>query len=135
MDNSRYLTLPKKIAMSAIVGRDDQIMKNIQANSGIASFVVNKKERSILCYGTAESLVHAQKLMNNQFMVKWNTVLYKYLDYPELYPDDILFEDDSIVVTKDAFPKAKCHLLVIVKDRKIVGMFCLSMCIIFILIN
>ena len=126
MENTqRYLTLPKKMTMNAIVGINDQMMKIIQVNSEIASFVINRDEHSIRCYGTPLALNIAQTLLDNQFRYPWENGLYKYLDYHELYPSDIQLIDESksIVITIECYPKAKYHFLVIVTDRKITGMF------------
>ena len=120
------LIFPSSFKMNCVIGFKHQTLKIIQANSGIEGYTVDYANRSVICNGTAESLVHAQKLMDNIIRyneMDWKMILYKYLDSPELYPDDILFEDDSLVVVKDGFPKAKCHFFILVKDRTIAGMF------------
>ena len=118
------IIIPLDISMNRIVGHGFQGLKMIQVNSGLVGFHFNAAERTVVCYGSKAALKHAQKLMDivfYYFETDWKTILFKYLDYPELYPDDILFEDESLVVVKDGYPKAKYHFLVLVKDRNIKG--------------
>ena len=131
MDRIQYLTFPKNKDVNAIVGNTDQMMKIIKINSGIYHFEVNRKryEQSIKCWGSPSALKNAQKLLDNELKYPWENGLYKYLDDPHWYPDDIQFEDKKIVVTIDCFPKAKYHFLIIVQDRSIAGMFMYPTCI------
>ena len=120
----RELIFRSKLKMFRLIQDEYHVLEMIKANSKIESFWVNEKEHTVICYGSPSTVHHAQLLMNDFIFFNRNdfkNLLCKYLDHPDLYPNDIQFEDEKIVVVKDGKPKARYHSLVLVKDKSIKG--------------